>query len=288
MMGKGESQTVFNNRESRQFCAYNCLFNGVIAGIGSGVHHKKGEKFFHAAKNGFMKGLLSGACDFESKQILSNNVNQNKMVLNPTVFWGSKLLNAGGNSLLRAGTLNEKVKDNLYMEIGFLRISNRGVQIEPISFGCLIYNFVIGDKFDYKTSLICGTPIFTYGYNKLISNDYEIYGYEMNMNISYYNKYIGNDIFMHEICHNYQTLSWENTSNLFKIYDKYENVGIIHNDLSLYTLVYDCQNYNHNIFETEANWFAKENNDVKDVTFESIETGTHNPNTIPLIIPHHH
>lgn len=247
----------FSQNDHLKYAAFNVITNSIIGGIGSGIHKKSNETFFHAFGQGAWKGTISGSLNTISKEMLF--IQSNKSELDWKLCWGSKIVNSFSNTMLYNATMNESNLFKHYaIDIGFLRFStDYKVQIEPISLGCFAGIIVSGGKFDVKKSLIVGTPIFEYSFKKNLGKTYA-----NNIVIEkeeYYKKIKGNflsikpQIILHELTHTYQRLQYSQINNFFNIYNKYENLKYFHNDLSSFDILYLL---NKQLFEQEAYFYG--------------------------------
>jgi hypothetical protein len=250
-----------------KYASFNILTNGIIGGIGSSIHHNSNEKITHAFVNGFWKGCVGGGLVYASKDILRMQAKQDKLVW--PLMWTSKIMDSFGNTISNNAVLNEKnILKNYSINFGFLRFStNKYIQLEPVSFGCFVYISLIGGKLDLSRTMKVGNPVFNYSYKRIITekdgstiNKPEKQGEILGQNIMINKGTSTNTILFHEITHTYQRFQFSNINYCFDIYNKYENIGYIHNDISVFDLLYFIQNktigYSNNIFEKEADYFG--------------------------------
>jgi hypothetical protein len=250
-----------------KYAAFNVVSSGIIGGIGSGIHKKNGETFLHAFCQGTWKGSLAGSLNVVSKEMLS--VQAQKENLDWKLCWGSKIVNSFSNTILYNATMNEsKLFKNYSINIGFVRLNtNHKVQVDAISFGCFAGIIIAGGKLNSTRTLITGTPFFDYNFKRIITTTGTVttskpkhFGQTLAQNIIIQNGHLNNHTQLHEIIHTYQRLEISQVNNLFKIYNKYENLKFIHNDISSFDLLYFLQNkiigYSKNYFEKEANNYS--------------------------------
>jgi len=264
----GNEVKGFGQSQNLKYASFNVITNSIIGGIGSGIHHKKSETFLHASLNGMWKGSISGGINSLSKQLLS--IQAEKIKLNWVVCWSSKLINSVSNTMLYNVSINEpELLKNYSLNIGFIRLSiNNYVQIEPISLGCFAYAIISGGTLNINSTLTFGTPIFNYKFRRIIvQTPSTIYSKPIHLgeilaqNILIQSGVLSNQILIHEVIHTYQRLQYTSLNNVIMNYSKYENFGIIHNDISIFDGLYFIQNktigYNYNYFELEANNYGK-------------------------------
>lgn len=277
-----------------KYATFNIISSGVIGGIGSGVHKHKGQNFGQAFIKGFWKGCIGGSISVTSKQILSSQLNNDR--LNWRICWVSKIGNSFSNTILYNATMNnDNIVANYSINIGFLRFGINRVQIDPISFICTGYTICSGGKFNLVNTIKTGTPIFDYdlgvdsyylNIKKLKNNkqlldkisqeerekilslpdnlkqfDARHLGEILGQNVLLQKGYYSNKVMIHELIHTYQRLEYTNINNLLFIYNSHENTKLIHNDLSIFDAMYYIQNktigYKNNYFEKESDFYGK-------------------------------
>lgn len=155
-----ESKAQANDTEA---FFYNVSIGAVFGTIGSLINKKDGEKNSKIILKGLSEGALGGYLNFESKRLLRVAVKQE----NSNFYWGSKIINAAGNSILEGTALNRKFGEQWNMNIGFLRFEYNPTstkklkpRIMPIAFAYTI-GVAVQTKFEIDTSLKTGQLIFS-------------------------------------------------------------------------------------------------------------------------------
>jgi hypothetical protein len=261
--------------QDAKYFAYNVISSSLISGIGSGFHKNPCETFGHAFINGVWKGAIGGSLITLSKDMLHWQAENNK--INWPTMWTSKIINSFGNITLNNAILNEPhLLKNYSINIGFIRLSKTyGIQIDPISLGCMGYILLDGGKLNFNKSITTGTPIFEKAF-RIITTDKQII---VGTDIVFYSypehkgRKIGNNVLLdkikgssnvlcHELTHIYQKNQFMSINNLFKIYNRFENYKFIHNDFSLHDFTGSILNkvvgYKNNFFEKEARFYSDE------------------------------
>jgi len=243
-----------------KYAAFNIVSSSIIGGIGSGIHHKENESFGKAFVNGAWKGAISGSINSVSKEML--RIQSERYDLDWRLCWGSKIVNSVSNTMLYNATMNESSLLKHYsIDIGFIRLStDYTVQIEPISLACFTGIFFSGGKFDVSKSLTIGTPVFL---QQMLSTYGKTYANNITINNQqYYVRHNGKllsytpNVILHELTHTYQRLQYSSINNFLTIYNKYENIKPIHNDLSSFDILYLL---NKTYFENEAMFYGNNN-----------------------------
>jgi hypothetical protein len=262
------SINIFAQHEDLKFASINIISSGIIGGIGSGIHKHENQTFGQAFVNGFYKGCIGGAINFESKKILA--IQSQKENLDWKLCWGSKIINSISNTIIYNASNNNKTWLGHYqLNIGFIRLSvDHKIQIDPVSLGCMAYIFSQGGNLNINNSLMTGTPIFDFNFKrgKIYKSDGSIvntpnkFGMILGQNVMIQRNVSKLSFLCHELTHTYQRLQYTNINNSLSIYNKHENWKIIHNDISTFDMLYFIQNktigYANNYFEMEANYFG--------------------------------
>lgn len=149
--------------QDAQLLAYNSLFGGITAGIGSIINKQKKDNTWKVFKRGFLYGSIGGTVNYAGKKIAYN--------INATgkswYGWPSKIIHSYGSSIIENAALNKpNVFASLRMPIGFVMLDvnaenkfKLNASIMPISFGRFVSQL---SKYtiDVTTSLNTGVPIF--------------------------------------------------------------------------------------------------------------------------------
>jgi len=242
--------------EDRKYFTINIISSGILSGVGSSMHKHKNETLGHAFINGFWRGCTSGTLNVISKEILS--VQAQKYYINWKLCWSSKIINSFSNTIQYNAINNNKyLLSNYSINIGFIKLSiNNKIQIEPISLASFVYLYANTKSLNLVYSVKSGVPIFEHKVHQFKE------GLTLGQNISIVKNaypFPANTI-CHEIVHTYQRLEWSNINNYFNIYKNFENYKFIHNDLSMFDIMYYTQNktvgYSKNFFENEAFYYA--------------------------------
>jgi len=184
---------------------YNISIGGLFGTIGSLINKKPEDKTSQLILKGFSQGALGGYLTFESKRLLRVAVKQE----NSNYYWGSKIVNAAGNSIIEGTALNRKFGEQWNMNIGFLRLEFKPSsqnkfqpRIMPIALTYTI-GVALATKFEINKSLKTGQLIFS-------TND-ERFNQTNSIGVTYPGSIVLKDenknelnILSHEIVHLYQ------------------------------------------------------------------------------------
>jgi len=243
-----------------KYAAYNVISSSLVSGIGSGFHHKKGEKFTHAMIKGLYKGAIGGAINYTAKY----SVKQNDFLLT------SRLIHSIGQSIIINGYNNKPITSNLYLTLycfnfqaSFHKIS---IKIDPAIIGYIAYlSFSKGYSFNIKQTLLTGSIVFISSH-KPITEGLTV-GQSLGNTITAFKnndpyfkplKYSNSDFkanLKHEFIHALQYTEFDlftpNSNN--KILN---HLNINLNFLSTYAINDLVNGYSNNYFENEANHFS--------------------------------
>lgn len=251
-------------KQDLKYATSNIAFNSLIGGFGAMLHKNKHETLGHAFVNGMLKGSLSGSLNYISKEMLT--MQNHKDNLDWKIFWSSKIINSFANTIQDNAINNESLLTNYHINIGFIRLStNKKIEVEPVSLGCMGYVFLTGGKLNVQTSLITGTPIFDYNFKRIYTKTKdcttsrpEHLGVTYGQNIMLQSNVSNHAVLVHEVVHTYQRAEYICLNNFFS---KKINIKYIHNDLSLMDASYLIQKltlgYNNISFEKESVHFEK-------------------------------
>ena len=155
-----ESKAQANDTEA---FLYNISIGGLFGTIGSLINKKPEDKTSKLILKGFTQGALGGYLTFESKRLLRVAVKHE----NSNYYWGSKIVNAAGNSIIEGTALNRKFGEQWNMNIGFLRLEFKPSgekkfqpRIMPIALTFTV-GVALQTKFEINKSLKTGQFIFS-------------------------------------------------------------------------------------------------------------------------------
>lgn len=196
-----------------QAASYNVGLGALFGVVGSVINKKSNEPLGKVILKGLGQGALGGYVTFESKRLLREVDDMNDW----KIFWGSKLVNAAGTSIVQNAALNKNFWEQWNLNIGFNRIEfhtkdkfSLKYKVMPIAFVSTTYSF-ISFKFDASKSFKTGEFIFKT--EKEFENTNSIGVYYPGF-IMYDEKYFNNpylpksglvNTIKHEIIHSYQS-----------------------------------------------------------------------------------
>lgn len=257
---------VFGQNDLK-YASYNIVFNSLIGGFGSAIHHKHNESFFYAFVQGSYKGAIGGSLNYSALKIISSN----KM----SCVWPAKLINSLGTSITINAIDNLKILSSYQIDIYCFNIrfaKNIKCKFDPLTFGYATYlSFNKSMSFDFNSTLLTGSVIFmqkekaydglAFGLlgrcfgntayyqktNEILSN---VYMKDNKVNCDKYIQDISHRILTHEIIHTfqYERYSILNDFAIDKIY-KSNYLYLNFNFGFLYLI-------NGNAYENEANHFS--------------------------------
>lgn len=165
---------VTREYQQREFFAYNILFGGVTAGVGSLINKPKKSKYIPAFCKGFAYGMLGGVINFASKKSLYNV----PKYTNYRYVWISNIGNCIGNSIIYNAALHKKFASYWFFDLWMFRfdLNLRESSQKKIKMK-LLPNAIIGSgiflaqkgKFDIYRTLETGILTFT---DQVNTNDY--------------------------------------------------------------------------------------------------------------------
>ena len=254
---------------------YNIGFGGVSGAIGALINKKEGEKTGKVLLKGLWQGALGGYVTFESKRILSLNLNNDDW----KIYWASNILNSAGNSIKENASNNTDFWDQWNFHIGFNRLEfhtkngfNVKYKLMPITAGYTIDAF-FRYKFDLSNSLKYSHLIFQNNnmnpyYLGQASNSFIITNNEkISKHIYTYNQLV-----THEIIHLYQRTDFLLLNSYYNNYMEKLYIGkpiackyskYIYTDFHLIinAVLYEyefnnSEQYYDNFFESEAGYYS--------------------------------
>lgn len=278
------SSNSFNAQNNdNQAALYNIGLGSFFGGVGAVINKKPNEKLTKVFIKGLWQGSLGGYINFQSKKLTYNFSKSGDF----KHAWGSKILNALGNSIVHNAASNKDFWEKGYINFGFNRlefsIKNKfkvQYKIMPLALYGAIINFSQG-KFDFKNSIKTGHFIFK---TNEIGSSFETFEKRGKAN---YNSILILDNFIlketefkvlaHEIIHIYQYNDFSNINPVFskpkKLYLNNENTLVkfyrkwFYSDFNglLLNELYGFENqnikkYNDNYFEKEADYYSFKSN----------------------------
>lgn len=149
-----------------QLYAYNTLFGGITAGVGSIINKNKNENSWKVFKRSFLYGSVGGSVSYLGKKF-AYNINGTD---NYHYGWISKLVHSYGVSIIENAALNkQKVFSSVRMPIGFVMLDisfEEKFKLHPKIMPISLTSFIIhSTKYKLKVaeSLQVGTPVFDMG-----------------------------------------------------------------------------------------------------------------------------
>lgn len=271
------SAQVTNTSDFKQGI-YNIGLGSVIGGVGAIINKKPDEKTGKVFLRGVLQGALGGYLVFESKRILR----EFGKTENYSYAWGSKIVNAAGNSIIENASNNNRYWENWHINFGFSRIefnpkrvqNKFSYRIMPFSLIATVHNLTFS-KLNITRSFQTGNFIFTTQKIPQSSFDNHSLG-QANLNTvtisSDTEQYSKSEVISHELIHTYQyeelsgfnvflkpfTEKLDSKSNTVKTYHKY-----FYTDWNalIFTLNYAIDTkyngYENSFYENEARFFMK-------------------------------
>jgi len=263
------SHNIIGQNNNTQAALYNIGIGGIFGGVGAVLNKKKNEKTGKVFLKGLWQGATGGYLVYESKKLVYDFSKSG----NYGYLWGSKLLNATGNSIIQNAASNERFLSKWYINFGFNRIEiqTKGAfklkyRVMPIA----LYGTVISasqGKFDFRKSIKTGTLIF----NSNKSN---------NRGVTYVNSILleSNNIkiLAHEIIHSYQYEGFISINSFaINLNERLKNKSSSINKINKWFYfdvhsiflkgAYELENigtksYYDNFFESEANFYSQKIN----------------------------
>ena len=257
-------------RNDAEHFSYNVISHALFSGIGSMINKPKEEDTFKAFLKGVKAGAIGGAMIYGSKKLIHQYAKSGDI----TYSWGSKILNAAGNSIVYNGAQHYPAFDYWFITLGFNRfeldLRNRKSQFKyklmPFSFIEFI-DLSFKYQLDFRLTAETGNIIFVGNLHRR-SNGY--LGLHMLNSIVIDDFYTGSSALRaHEIIHAYQHISFINfDAYLSKPYDNWLNNNHrsikfirkwLYNDWGVYLneKLYGLESYRNNFFEREARFYSE-------------------------------
>lgn len=251
-------------KQERKLIIYNISFGGITAGVGAVINTPKGGNWKRNFVKGFWQGCVGGGLNYTAKKtVFLINKKQNLIA-----GWPAKIQHALGNSIIESAALNRQFLKYWNLDLGIVRLdyaipeNNFRLRFLPSS----IYTFAAGfnkGSFDFKTSILTGTPVFKRRESTLNSD----LGVSYGRGFLYENGTEKFHTISHEIIHSYQYSefqifnTWLNplsakikSTKIKTVFNKY-----IYLDIPYFVPVYNLESnsiYYKNFFEFEAERFA--------------------------------
>lgn len=256
---------------------YNIGLGSVIGGVGAVINKKPDEKTGKVFLRGVLQGALGGYLVFESKRM----IREFGKTENYSYVWGSKIVNAAGNSIIENASNNNRYWESWHINFGFNRIefnprsteNKIKYRVMPFSLIATASAFTVA-KLNLTRTAKTGTFVFTA--EKIPTNsNYDPYGQaRLNTIAIIYNleSDIDAQVTAHELIHTYQ---YEELSgfNAFlkpfnqKLDSKYNAVKTYHKyfytdwNALIKMLSYSIDNklngYHNSFYEGEAGYYMK-------------------------------
>jgi hypothetical protein len=143
---------------------YNIGLGSVIGGVGAVINKKPDEKTGKVFLRGALQGALGGYLVFESKRM----IREFGKTENYSYVWGSKIVNAAGNSIIENASNNNRYWESWHINFGFNRIefnprsteSKIKYRIMPFSLIATASAFTVA-KLNLARTAKTGTFVFT-------------------------------------------------------------------------------------------------------------------------------
>jgi len=272
-----------------KYASYNVVFNSLVSGFGSAIHHKSNESFFHAFVQGSYKGAIGGALNYSGIKLVQVSAINN----NYNLIWPGKLVNSLGTSINCNAAENKGMFSSFQMNFYFVNLNYNGklhCKIDPLTLGYTTYlSFKKDMSFNLKTTLETGSILFDQKSNSTIFDGglpKGIFGTSL-ANSAYikptqeyfYDFYkgkllVGNqtintikqtqtirDISIPTTCHELiHTMQYEQSYSINYLTNKFDNKYIYINfEFCTLYLAANVNGYNNNYFEHEADYFGNSN-----------------------------
>ncbi len=261
-----------------QSMLYNGLIGAVSGGVGSIINKHKGQKWYKAFAKGFVVGAGGGMLMYSGKRINS------LISVRQQLEYGylSRFVFDAGNSIVENASANRNFWEVWHYDIGFLRLEldtkNRKFQprVMASSFAATVFLAAHG-KFDAKTSLASGTPVFRtreISYSPTLVASTLTNGVLIDDTLRNNNLFF--DTYAHEMVHTFQFMEFAGFNYFFKpVTDKWKVKSKLYSKLNRW--VYGDLNYElfainyfiiqggskgdhycHNFLENEAEFLSTE------------------------------
>ena len=263
--------TLKAQRNDAEHFSYNVISHALFSGIGSMINKPKVEDTFKAFLKGVKAGAVGGAMIYGSKKLIHQYAKSGDL----TCSWGSKILNAAGNSIVYNGAQHYSAFDYWCITLGFNRfeldLRNRQPQFHyklmPLSFIEFI-DLSFRYQLDFRLTAETGNIIFVGNLHR--RNRYSRSGFHV------LNSIVIDDLFTdssalraHEIIHAYQHIQFINfDAYLSKPYKNWLNNNHrsikfirkwLYNDWGVYLneKLYRLDRSGNNFFEREARFYSQ-------------------------------
>ncbi len=271
-------QAVLAQDYKVQSMLYNGLIGAVSGGVGSIINKHKGQKWYKAFVKGFVVGAGGGMLMYSGKRI--NSLISIRQQLEYSYL--SRFVFDAGNSIVENASANRNFWEVWHYDIGFLRLELDAKKrkfkprVMASTFAATVLLATQG-KFDVKTSLASGTPVFR---TKEIKYAPTLVASTVTNGILMDDTLRGNSLFFdtyaHEMVHTFQFREFAGINYFFKpLTAKWKEKATwyaklspwIYGDLNyeLFTLNYFViqggskgNKYCHNFLENEAEYLSTE------------------------------
>ncbi|UXE65181.1 MAG: hypothetical protein KA713_11830 [Chryseotalea sp. WA131a] len=264
----------FSQQNDVQAALFNVGTGGLIGGIGSMINKKPNEKLTKLFLRGFAKGATGGLLVYGSKKLIY----QYGDIENPSIAWGSKLMNAAGMSIIENAASNNKFLKTWHLNFGFNRLEidietrvKFRYKVMPYALYGFIYCFSRGNL-SFSETFKLGHPIFFTDSLKINTYSSELAGTTLTNSILMSDKYYSSKQISHEIIHVLQFEAFGSLNTFFdkprnelfmkeykviKFYKKWIYTDATNSIFSgLYLLNVDNSCFLNNSFEAEANFYS--------------------------------
>ncbi|MDP1728367.1 MAG: hypothetical protein Q8M15_16405 [Bacteroidota bacterium] len=262
---------VSREYQQRELLAYNILFGGITAGIGSAINKPKGSKLIKTVCAAFAYGMLGGVINFSSKKVLYN-INKNE---DYRFAWIANTGSCMGNSIIYNASLNNKFGSYWFFDLWAARVelnlrdkSENKFKIKVLPnalIGSCIY-FAQKATLDVRTTLQTGIITFTLQSNPYFYGNTYMRAIGTEKNSAGVTEYLS---YAHEMTHYFQFREHLVFNTWLKPFSKkvpkvpkavfekwvYLDIPWFYGFYALETQN-DLRNYYQNFYEYEAQFFA--------------------------------
>lgn len=272
-----------------KYAVFNTGINAIIGGLGSGIHKKHNESFFHAFRNGFYKGSIGGLTSYYGMRLVEVSASKDNL----NYIWPGRIVNAIGSSITYNAVANDKIWSSFNMNMFCFNVQYNGkfhLRVDPLSLGyATVLAFTKDMNFNFRNSLLTGSLLFykqsdTTTLNlvvresgKTIGNTFYIKPDKQFINNFYYSQdksfvtlkrsiiNLSTQLINHEIIHTFQyeqfsSLNLLSTDKICKsIHSNINDWLYINPNFGIIYLLGNIKGYDNNIFEHEADLFGKVN-----------------------------
>ena len=267
------ANTLKAQRNDAEHFSYNVISHALFSGIGSMINKPKEEDTFKAFLKGVKAGAIGGAMIYGSKKLIHQYAKSGNL----SYSWGSKILNAAGNSIVYNGAQHYPAFDYWFITLGFNRfeldLRNKRPQFHyklmPFSFIEFI-DLSFRYQLDFRLTAETGNIVFVGNLHRPHRPSPYRMGFHLFNSIVVDDFYTGSSALRaHEIIHAYQHIQFINfDAYLSKPYDNWLNNNHrsikfirkwLYIDWGVYLKekLYGLESYRNNFFEREARFYSE-------------------------------